>query len=292
MRIFIWTLLYLCIISNYSFSANDIPVYSDQDEPKVNQKDEKGRKQGKWIFTGKDQPEKGYPLEGKIAEGPFNNDRKHGRWIMYYNDGETPKTEGEYVNNRPNGAFKKYHPNGVLKEQGTFNKLFYADSLRRFNEDGILIYESNHDNTGKESGTVKYFHDNGKPEFVYEAVNGVPTGKATRYWANGDVKEEIVFGADGMVKETSGEIPRVNEEVKVKKPGKENVKLAPKPKSDDDFKPNAYNKIYNTDKELWMEGEFKNGILNDGRLYIYDEDGLLFKVEVYKDGKYHSDGQL
>jgi antitoxin component YwqK of YwqJK toxin-antitoxin module len=41
-----------------------------------------------------------------------------------------------------------------------------------------------------------------------------------------------------------------------------------------------------------MEGDFKDGRLFDGRLYIYDEDGLLLKVEVYKDGKYHSDGQL
>ena len=267
-------------------------MFAEQDDPKVNQKDDKGRKQGQWVFLGKDQPEKGYPLEGKVSEGPFENDRKHGRWIMYYNDGETPKTEGLYVNNRPNGPFIKYHPNGKVKEQGTFNKLFYADSLKRFNEEGILVYESNHDETGKESGTVKYFHDNGKPEFVYEAKNGTPTGKATRYWPNGDVKEQIEYGTDGMVKSTSGEIPRVNEEVKVVKPGSQNVKLAPRPKANRKFKPDAYNKVYNDDKELWMEGDFKSGLLFNGRLYIYDEDGLLFKVEVYKEGKYHSDGQL
>lgn len=292
MRNLIWTLLSLFILSGYSFSSPLNPMYAEQDEPKINQKDANGRKQGKWIFLGKDQPEKGYPLEGKVSEGPFNDDRKHGRWIMYYNDGETPKTEGEYVNNRPNGTFIKYHPNGVIKEQGTFNKRVYADSLKRFNEEGVLVYESNHDETGKEAGTVKYFHDNGKPEFVYEAKNGTPTGKAVRYWPNGDIKEEIQYGADGMVEKTSGEIARVNEEVKVKKPGNQVVKLPPKPKTDRKFKPNAYNKVYNDDKELWMEGEFKNGLLIDGRLYIYDEDGLLFKVEVYKDGNYHSDGQL
>jgi antitoxin component YwqK of YwqJK toxin-antitoxin module len=41
-----------------------------------------------------------------------------------------------------------------------------------------------------------------------------------------------------------------------------------------------------------MEGNFKGGQLWDGRHYIYDEDGLLLKVEVYKNGVYHSDGQL
>ncbi|HZH86705.1 MAG TPA: hypothetical protein VFD77_05265 [Brumimicrobium sp.] len=292
MKILLYILITIYISSSYTLASSGVPVLNDQDDPKINQKDINGKKQGKWVYFGKDQPEKGYPMEGKISEGPFNDDRKHGKWIMYFNDGETPKTEGEYVNNRPNGPFVKYHPNGKIKEQGVFNKRVYSDSLKRFNEEGILIYSSNHDETGKESGTVQYFHDNGNPEFIYEAVNGVPTGKATRYWPNGDVKEEIVYGSDGMVKETTGEVARVNEEVKVKKPGNENIKLPPKPSAHKNFKPNAYNKVVNDDKELWMEGEFKNGLLYDGRLYIYDSDGLLFKVEVYKDGKYHSDGQL
>ncbi|PKR82205.1 hypothetical protein CW751_02415 [Brumimicrobium salinarum] len=291
MKILLSLLLSFCISSCYVFSAVN-PTQHDQEKPEINKRDEKGKKQGKWIFYGKDQPEKGFPPEGKISEGPFKNDRKNGVWILYFNDGETPKLEGTYVNNRPNGSFVKYHPNGKIKEQGTFEKRFYSDSLKRFNEEGILIYEGNYDETGQENGTVKYFHDNGNPEFVYEAKNGVPTGKATRYWPNGDVKEEIVFGEDGKVVETTGEIERENKEVEVKKPGDENVKTAPKPENVKKFKPNAYNKIFNDDKELWQEGEFKNGKLYDGRLYIYDEDGLLFKVEVYKEGKYHSDGQL
>jgi len=44
--------------------------------------------------------------------------------------------------------------------------------------------------------------------------------------------------------------------------------------------------------EMNAEGEFKNGCLWNGRHFIFDKDGLLLKVEVYKEGKYHSDGQL
>ena len=124
----------------------------------------------------------------------------------------------------------------------------------------------------------------------YEANNGVPTGKAVRYWPNGDVKEKIVYGADGSVQETSGEIAMVNtaeQGVQIS-----NAKKAPKPEASDSFKPNDYNKVLNDDKEIWMEGEFKNGLLWDGKLYIYDEDGLLLKLEIYKEGVYISDGQL
>lgn len=268
------------------------PSGGNQLDTLMNQVDELGRKQGNWVYLGKDQPEKGYPEEAKIAEGPFIDNRKEGHWTMYFQDGATPKVEGEYVNNRPNGTFKKYYPNGKLKEEGTFSKRFYTDSLRRYNEAEILIYEAVLDEEGKETGNVTYFYENGQPEFTYTAIDGIPQGEATRFWPNGDIKEQITFDEEGVVLETSGEIAMVNKEVIVKKVKTEKVKLPPKPNVDHKFKPNGYNKIFNSDKELWMEGDFNGGMLFNGRLYVYDEDGLLYKVEVYKEGKYHSEGQL
>lgn len=261
----------------------------DQEDPK-NFVDENGRKQGKWLHLGKEQPDKGYPEDGKISEGTYLNDRRDGKWILYYKDGSTPRTEGEYKNNRPNGPFTHYHPNGTVREKGTFSKQRYIDSLARFNEDGVKVYEAAYNEAGKEAGKVIYRYDNGKVEFEYEANNGIPTGKATRYWPNGDIKEKVVYGVDGTVQETSGEIAMVNPAEEVAKTA--SGKKAPKPKASGSFKPNEYNKVLNDDKEIWMEGKFKNGILWDGKLYIYDEDGLLLKLEIYKEGVYISDGQL
>ncbi len=67
--------------------------------------------------------------------------------------------------------------------------------------------------------------------------------------------------------------------------------IAPKIK-DGKFNPNGYNKVYNSNEELYQDGEFKDGRLFNGKMYVYDEDGILLKVKVYKDGAYHSDGQL
>lgn len=270
--------------TSFSNEGND-----DQEDPK-NFVDENGRKQGKWVHFGKEQPDKGYPEDGKISEGTYLDDRKDGRWVLYYKDGMTPRTEGEYKNNRPNGPFVHFHPNGTIKEKGTFSKQRYIDSLARFNEKGVKVYEASYNEAGKESGKVVYRYDNGKVEFEYEANNGVPAGKATRYWPNGDVKERLVYGADGSVQETSGEIAMVNPAADVVKTV--SGKKAPKPKTGSGFKPNEYNKVLNENKEIWMEGKFKNGLLWDGKLYIYDEDGLLLKVEIYKEGVYMSDGQL
>jgi hypothetical protein len=41
-----------------------------------------------------------------------------------------------------------------------------------------------------------------------------------------------------------------------------------------------------------MDGQFKNSRLWDGKLYVYDSEGILLKIEIWKEGKYHSDGQL
>lgn len=276
-------------LGSFSFAGIMNDNNEDQENPK-NFVDESGRKQGKWVHLGKEQPEKGFPEDGKISEGTYLDDRRDGKWIIYYKDGLTPKTEGEYKNNRPNGPFIQFHPNGAIREVGTFSKQRYSDSLTRFNEKGVKVYEASYNEAGKEAGKVIHRHDNGKIAFEYEANNGVPTGKATRYWPNGDIKEKIVYGADGAVQESTGEISMVNPAEEVVKVTK--AKKAPKPEATAAFKPNDYNKVLNDDKEIWMEGKFKNGLLWDGKLYIYDEDGLLLKLEIYKEGVYISDGQL
>ena len=54
----------------------------------------------------------------------------------------------------------------------------------------------------------------------------------------------------------------------------------------------GYHKTYNENKDIYMDGEFKNSKLWTGKHYIYDENGLLERIEVYKDGKYVGNGVL
>jgi antitoxin component YwqK of YwqJK toxin-antitoxin module len=274
-------------IIGWSYNGNN-----DQDG--INQKNEKG-KQGKWIYYGKDRPEAGIPAEGKVEEGKYVDDRKEGIWIKYHNDGVTPKLKGEYENNRPKGNYTKYHQNGKIKEIGNFEKNQYHDSLKRFHENGQLEYEADYNEGGKEQGKVKYYYPNGQLEFEYTSSNGTPTGKAVRYYENGDVKEIIEYAADGSVSKST-EKEMVNDPVKVKDPGQSNepapaIGSSPKTKGVK-WQPNGYNKVYNEDDEIWQDGVFKNGKLWDGKVYVYDRDGILLKVKVYKSGVYHSDGQL
>ncbi len=265
----------------------------DQDD-KLNQTDSQGKKQGKWIYFGKDRPEEGYPPNGKIEEGTYKDDRKEGLWIKYHNDGVTPRLKGEFVNNRPKGSYVKYHPNGKIKEQGSFERNLYRDSLIRYNENGKVEYEANYNVEGKEQGKIKYYYANGQIEFEYVAQNGNPVGKAVRYYENGDVKEVIHYAADGSV-EKSEQREMVNPPVNVKDPGASTTpapKIATPRTKGVPFLPNGYNKVYNNNDEIWQDGVFKNGNLWEGKVYEYDKDGILLKVKVFKGGVYHSDGQL
>jgi hypothetical protein len=161
-------------------------------------------------------------------------------------------------------------------------------------KNGKLELDVNYNDEGKEDGTVKYYYPNGQEEFVYEANNGVPKGKAIRYYENGDVKEVIYYASDGSV-EKSEQKEMVSPSVKVVDPGA-SKEMAPKISSPRTkgatFKPNAYNKVYNQNDEIWQDGDFRNGRLWSGKVYEYDSDGILLKVKVFKNGVYHSDGQL
>lgn len=280
------------LIGSWSWS---ITGHHDQ-EGKQNGYTDKNGKQGKWIYYGKDRPEAGIPAEGKVEEGNYKDDRKEGIWIKYHNDGVTPKLKGEYENNRPKGSYIKYHANGKIKEMGTYEKGQYHDSLKRFHENGTLEFETIYNDLGKEQGKVRFYYPNGQVEYEYTSNNGKVTGKAVRYYENGDIKEIMNFNENG---EPVGE-PEVHEPVHPNKPLRDPgppTKPAPKvsgtPRTNGvPWKPNGYNKLYNQDNEIWQDGMFKDAKLWDGKVYVYDRDGILLKVEVFKNGSYHSDGQL
>jgi len=282
------TLLFVCLFM-HSFAQDTL-----------NQTDDNGKKQGHWIYYGKDRPESGVPLEGKVEEGNYIDDRKEGIWIKYNLDGVTPKLKGEYKNNRPTGSYstggyptRKKYKNA---EKGTFVNNQYRDSLIRFHSNGQVEYRGFYNQEGKEEGLVHYYYPNGQLEFRYNAINGIPTGTAIRYYENGDQKEIMEYDDEGKVKKstffemTHPPVSKIGSTIKTNTP----PLIDPKHVVTNgiDFKPNGTNKIYNLDNETWLEGDFKNGQLWKGKEYIYDREGILLNVRLYENGLYVSDGQL
>lgn len=283
----------LLLLLSFLIQHTDVQAMDSQQSDLINQKSADGKKQGKWVVYGKDRPEEGFPANGKIEEGEYKNGRRENTWVKYHKDGVTPRLIGQYQNNRPNGKYTMYHTNGKLAEKGTFMIGKYADTIRRFHTNGQLSYESAYNN-GRENGKVMYFFPSGKVEFEYTASDGLAVGKAVRYFPNGDVKEILIFDADGSVKDREiKELKNPKEtEPTVKNTKESSVKIINPIVKGGKFQPNGYNKVYSTDDEIWQDGDFKDGRLFNGKVYVYDRDGILLKVKIYKEGFYHSDGQL
>ena len=260
-----------------------------------NKRNADGERQGKWVFTGKDFPNRKLPKTQKVEEGYYVNGRKEGIWTKFFPDGKI-QLKGTNNNNRPQGTYTRYYPNGKIAEQGDFQANGYKGLLLRYHDNGQLAYRANFNNQGQESGKVCYYHPNGKLALSYTVKNGKVQGQVARYNTSGQLQNSFEVSADGEVGKLQKATTQQNNPIPKPVAATNTIVYPPRlsnPKTKGlRFVPNGYNKVFNDNDEIWMDGEFKNGQLYDGKVYDYDQDGILQKVRIYKLGKYHSDGQL
>ena len=259
-----------------------------------NLKDENGKRTGKWVFKGTDFPNSGYSPNSKVEEGYFVNGRKEGIWIKYYRDGQTVSLKGNYSNNRPGGNYKRYYKNGKLQEVGSFNKDQFKGLLTKYHSNGKIAYQGRYNNSGFENGTIKYFHENGNLALEYTYKNKALLGKVSQYYEDGSLKQIYEVSEDGKILNSQNFIRKEKPKSKEKNVKESKEIYPPNIKNPNTkglrFNPNGYNRIYNENEEIWMDGEFKNGQLWDGRVRDYDKNGIVQKIRVFKNGIYHSDG--
>jgi len=196
--------------------------------------------------------------------------KKQGYWIKFGKD--KPNTrfkedqkmeEGIYINNRKTGLWKEYYCNGNLK-----NQLNFVDG--RPNGEAVTYYENG---MTQECGTWQRNHwvgnyylydDSGNLARHYEFdEKGKRKGNDTLQYRRGPIKEYRDIDEEGKGKNLAREF--------------------------DIQKLNGHHTLYISHKQIIREGEFENGKLIDGKAYLYNEDGILTRVLVFKNGKYISD---
>jgi len=285
-----YKILLISLLFFTTMSVSALETDYGQDNDTINQKVD-GKKEGYWIIYAHMRDFSGYKPNDIVEEGRYKANRKFGLWKKYFPNGNL-MSEIYFKNGRANGAFKTYYENGNVEEEGTWKGRVYTGGFKRYHENGTLSQEKHFNANGKTDGTVKYFYDNGQVELEFTTVNGVENGKAIRYYPNGDVKEILIFDENGeMVKRE--EKARVNPPVQKKKEEKGEGVVAKGAENMGGTKiVDGYHKTYNDNKDILMDGEFKDGKLIDGKHYIYDEYGLLERIEVYKNGKYVGNGVL
>lgn len=260
----------------------------------TNVTDANGWKQGHWVIKASMKPTPGYGPDAILEEGDYKDNKKVGMWKTYYASGKL-KSEIEHKNNRPSGKYITYYENGKIEEEGNWKNGINTGTFKRYYPNGQVAQEKTFNESGKTQGKVTYYYSNGKKELEFSSNNGVEEGEMTRYYPNGDVKEKKTFAGGKVNPGTEKEFKMVNPPVTLDDGVPDKVATTdPNLKANEaDVKvKDGYNKLYDDQKRLVQDGEFKGGKLFNGKWYKYDKNGLLIKIEIYKNGKYAGDGQL
>jgi len=251
------------------------------------------KKQGKWIVFGKTKAGSCYKPDQKVEEGQYQDNRKTGIWLDYYCN-SNPRSKLTFVNGRPDGQAYMYHENGKISEQGIWKNNRWVGNYKLYYENGQVQHEFVFNATGKREGPQKYYYDNGQLAIEGNFMNGKESGVIREYYDNGDVKAEKNY-ADGTVDEAS--IKEFQPKKAIVARSANPADNAPPVKAREDEKPNEAVKkpaakgpmvlnghftLYNKNKQISKDGVFQDSRLMEGKAYIYDENGILQRVAVYK----------
>lgn len=270
----------------------------------INKIDVIGKKQDKWVLLGKHKPGTCYQTDQKAEEGKYIDNRKTGIWVEYYCN-SLVKSKLTFVNGRPDGYALMYHDNGKISEEGIWKNNRWVGKYKLYYENGQVQHEFVFNNSGKRDGQQKYYYDNGQLAIEGNFANGKESGLIKEYFETGDIKAEKTYN--------NGEVDVASiKEFEPKKPIKPKeltpADNAPIVKIRDDERPNeavakkiamskgpmvlnGQHTLYNKNKQITKDGFFIDNRFIEGKVYFYDENGLLQRIAVYKNAIYVGDTQ-
>ncbi len=262
----------------------------------INFTDAAGKKQGHWIFFNSLLHKPGYTNDQKVEEGKFVDSKKTGIWLVFFPNNKI-KSKIPYVNNRQDGYAVAYYENGNIKEEGLWKNNRWVGDYKFYYETGKVQQEFKFNASGKRDGPQKYYDENGQT-----VIDGNwEAGKADlvkEFYDNGDIKAEKTFDNG-----TIASIKTFNSTKTISKVDKKVIKViepTPPPAVVQEEKDNlgkqfngeGYWKLFNANKQVSKDGVFSKSKLIEGKVYNYNQDGILIRVAVYKEGKYIGDSVI
>jgi antitoxin component YwqK of YwqJK toxin-antitoxin module len=265
----------------------------------INYIDASGKRQKHWVIFGRMKKEaQGFAADAKVEEGNYTDSKKTGVWISYFPNGKK-QSEYTYENNRPFGHAVTYYENGKIQEEGTWKGTRWVGDYKLYYEDGKPRQSFSYNPLGQRDGKQLYYHPNGQLAIDVNMKAGKEEGVKKEFYENGDLKSETTFngGSIDPAKTKTFEPKKAN--VALDAPEEKDLKgTAPEAKAD--MKANPGGKPFDgngpyilyRNGQITMKGTFKNKKLIEGEERIYDNNNILIRVKLYKDGKYVGDGPL
>ncbi len=281
------SLLFIASIIGSALCATD--VIADGNSTKANLTDTNGHRQGYWKITGAISIEEGYRNNQLIEEGKYLNNKREGVWKKYFPTGNI-QSEITYEGNHPLGTYKIFYPEGEVEEKGLWRVNRNTGNFIRYHENGKVAQKFNFNESGKRQGIQEYFYENGNIQMSVELENGVLHGKMKTFYSDGSPRQEKRM-TNGEVEEESVVNYKPRTKVKVDASMPDIPRKEMRPATSDkpnlaEFKSSGFNTLYNINKQVTQVGKFINGRMWEGKWYRYDDNGLLRRVEIYKDGRF------
>lgn len=276
------------------FLAMSVLAFASSEPSRTNHRDEQGRKQGYWIIKGHMLNDPSYAPGSVVEEGSYLDNRKEGLWKKYYPNGNL-KSEITYTMDRPNGPYAVYYESGKVEEKGTWSRNKNTGEFKRFYSNGNPQQEFFFSDKGIRNGVQRYFHENGGKALEVTIVEGKEEGRMRRWDESGKLVEEKDMKGGILVE---GSLERYDNRSQESLPVETDVVPVPsKPVQDktnaaDKFRPDGYNVLYDGNNQVTQVGEFKRGRLWNGKWHRYGSDGILKRVEIYKNGKFVGNGVM
>lgn len=124
----------------------------------------------------------------ETKEGSFIKDGFYKRWFP---NGQI-KNQGDYVKGKRHGNWKLWFLNGQLSEDINFKKDSLDGDFKKWNENGIMINEGKYE-LGNLEGNWQSWHDNGQLKADKNYSNNKLDGKQIYWYANGQKRTEGNF---------------------------------------------------------------------------------------------------
>jgi antitoxin component YwqK of YwqJK toxin-antitoxin module len=280
-------LLLSCVVTGFS-----------QDPGTENYTGPDGKRQGHWTIFGRMQSDKLYAADAKVEEGVYKDSQKTGVWKAYYPSGKN-KSEFTYVNNRPNGHAIKYNENGTKYEEGTWVGIRWVGEYHLYYEDGTERQAFNYNTVGQRDGKQVYRNPNGTLAIEVNIKAGKEEGWKKEYDANGHLVRETFFNGGVIDPTKTKEYPPAPDAPKVIKDdvivgeGEKSQEV----KKDERLPTGTFSgeggphTLY-ANGQVTKKGTFHLYRLVDGESRIYDSNGLLIQIKLYRGGKYVGDAPI
>ncbi|MBN8696600.1 MAG: toxin-antitoxin system YwqK family antitoxin [Bacteroidetes bacterium] len=285
--IFLFVTCEIAIAQSFSMSGKDT----------INFTDAAGKRQGKWRILNSMLHKPGYKDDQVVEEGKYIDSKKTGAWKEYYPNANV-KSVITYENNRPNGYAKMYHDNGKIKEEGLWKNNRWVGDYKLYYENGQVQQEFKFNASGKREGAQKYYYENGQVMIEGNWAEGKEAGVVKEYYENGDIRSEKSFNGGNIdVAKTKTYEPKKPIAKKEEMPAVKEAPPVVAAKTEKDnlgkvFNGEGYWKLYNVNKQVSKDGTFSKNRLIDGKVYHYNNDGILTRIAVYKGGKYVGDAVM